>query len=239
MRIQPELGSVSIVLIGNFNPAIFQPAWLAKHDLISSQAAETAQIGIVHPELTSFGIEGSFTLQVERERFAIDRTIAPFIVISDMACKIFEELLPHTPIKKLGINRLIHFDAGSPEIRDRIGERLAPREPWGEWGTLVSSGEGRLHGGLRAITMIQNNVSDRPAGWIQAKLEPSLRIKGGRSGIFMEVNDHYEVSAAEDAGEIIAILAANFDRSIRNSENIIDQIMGLVHEHAVAQPEPH
>jgi hypothetical protein len=230
MRIEPELSQLSIVLVGSFNPTIFQPAWLARHGLVTEGAADSAEISVIHPDITAFSIEGLFTIQVERERLSIGRMIAPWVYASDLTVKIFGDLLPHTPLSKLGINLLVHFDAGSPSKREEIGKLLAPRGPWGEWGALVSSGEGTKHGGLQSLALVQKNVTDRPGGWVQAKIEPSLRIRGGQSGIFMELNDHYEVYDPEntDARAIVALLQDKFDSSIKNSEKIIDQIMSLV-----------
>jgi hypothetical protein len=230
MLIEPELTQLTVVLIGNFNPAIFHPAWLARHELISDGAAETASVGIVHPDISAFSIENLFSLQVERERFTISRLVAPWVLISDVVAKIFGDLLSHTPLSKLGINLLVHFDTGSQAKRNEIGERLAPPTPWGEWGKLVSSGDGRTRGGMQSLTMVQKNVSDRPAGWVQAKIEPSARIRGGLTGIFMEINDHYELAgpSPEDARALIGILQDKFDNSVKNSEKIVDQIMAMV-----------
>src|SRR5262249_9157646 len=154
-----------------------------------------------------------------QERFSITRAIAPWVLISDLVVKIFGELLPHTPVSRLGINLNVHFDAGSEAKRNEIGARLAPSAPWGDWGKLISSGQGKTRGGLRSLTMAQNNVPDRTAGWLQAKIEPSLRIRGGLTGIYMETNDHYEVvgAQAEDARAIVSILEDKFDTSIKNS----------------------
>ena len=129
----------------------------------------------------------------------------------------------------MGINRTVHFNVGQKE-RERIGLMLAPREPWGEWGKEVSSGEGAKHGGLQSLTLVQKNVSDRPAGWIQTKIEPSLRIGHGQTGIYMEVNDHYELTDPTQTSTpqaMMALLSKVFDDSIRRSERIIDQIMSL------------
>ena len=34
MRIEPEISGVAVVLLGDFNPAIFTPAWFAMHELL-------------------------------------------------------------------------------------------------------------------------------------------------------------------------------------------------------------
>jgi hypothetical protein len=45
---------VSIVLVGNFNPAIFQPAWLAAKGLIRESEASAAVVEVIHPELAQY-----------------------------------------------------------------------------------------------------------------------------------------------------------------------------------------
>ena len=80
------------------------------------------------------------------------------------------------------------------------------------------------------MTMIQKSPKDRQAGWIQAKIEPSTQIGRGLSGIYMEINDHYQLPDPEnpvDAEPMIRILRERFDSSLKNSETIIDQIMEL------------
>ena len=37
MRIEPEISGVSVVLLGDFNPAIFTPAWFALHGLLPEE----------------------------------------------------------------------------------------------------------------------------------------------------------------------------------------------------------
>ena len=230
MLIEPDLTQLALVLVGNFNPSIFQPSWFARHKIISDRAADAASVSVIHPDITIFSIETDFVLQVERERFSVSRAFAPWVRISDLVGAVFGDLLPHTPVSKLGINLVVHFDAGSQDKRNEIGARLAPPAPWGEWGKLVSSGEGTTRGGMQSLTMIQKNMSDRSAGWVQAKIEPSVRIRGGLTGIYMEVNDHYDLlgTDAQEARAMVTILRDKFDSSVKNSEKIVDQIMSMV-----------
>jgi hypothetical protein len=47
----PEIQGISIVLLVDFNPKIFQPAWFAAQNLIRQQEADEATIHIkVHPD---------------------------------------------------------------------------------------------------------------------------------------------------------------------------------------------
>ncbi len=232
MRIEPDLSGTAVVLLGSFNPKIFQPFWLASHGLIPAAAAESADISVVHPEITAFSIEDQFSLSVERGRLSMDRNVAPFIVIADLLGRIFGDLLPHTPITRIGINRMVHFRARDEEHRERIGQLVAPREPWGDWGRRTSSGSGDRHGGLLSLTLVERDLNDRPRGLFQVKIEPSNKIGlSTRTGIYMETNDHYEVVGEapddEKSREILAFLQERFDDSIRKSEAIIDHIMSL------------
>jgi hypothetical protein len=237
MRIEPEVSAVTIVLRGAFNPAIFQPFWLVRNEIVTEDQGNSAQINIIHPQASEFDVPGQFSLHIDPTTFTITRTEAPLILAADAAVKIFSELLPHTPIAQLGINRTVHFSVGSTEERNRIGRLLAPVDAWGAWGAELSSdgvpSQPDQAGGLKSLTMFQPRPADRQFGHIQATVEPSVLIGGGRSGIFMVVNDHFQTQdpgKPDRAEEMIDILADRFDESVRRSEAIIDHVMGLKNE---------
>ena len=41
MRIEPEIGGCTVVLLGHFNPQIFSPLWFAQNKIISERQAES------------------------------------------------------------------------------------------------------------------------------------------------------------------------------------------------------
>lgn len=125
MRIRPQLDHASIVLLGRFNPAIFQPAWFALHKMIGPKEAEAADQPLIHAEVSQFKVE-QFELQILSDRFAITSLDAHPEHIRDLVISCFGHCLPHTPVRAMGINRSVHFDTGDFEIRDRVGNRLAP-----------------------------------------------------------------------------------------------------------------
>jgi len=56
------LASVSIVAIGSFNPAIFQPLWFSTNGLIRPEEAASATINLITNDVTAFRTEpGLFT----------------------------------------------------------------------------------------------------------------------------------------------------------------------------------
>jgi hypothetical protein len=186
-------------------------------------------VEVVHREIAAFKVGDWLRVRVEPIRFIAESSEPPFVKLSDLVVRTFGEVLTHTPISKMGINRRVHFNVGEEAIRNRIGQVLAPQEAWGEWAKCIASTKAGKHGGMVSLTMSQEDLDDREIGYIRAKVEPSALIKGG-TGIFVEVNDHYEISdqASQDGAiRITGLLAKQFDASIRRSEWIIDQIMAL------------
>ena len=76
MRIEPEIGGCSVVLLGHFNPRIFIPLWFAQNKIVSETEANQAEINVVHPQITSARI-GKVQILVELGRFAAESSDRP------------------------------------------------------------------------------------------------------------------------------------------------------------------
>lgn len=227
MRTPPEISGVSVVLVGNFNPAIFTPAWFAQHELLPQEVAENAELQIAHPEVTEFSTEW-LRLQTTTDRFSASTLRVPYVRVRDLVLRVFNEHLYHTPIRALGINRDVHFEVASPDARDRIGRLLAPVEPWEPLRDKLELDNET--GGMLSLTMSQSHPEDRPTGGkVDITVEPSNRIAGGRSGIYVRVNDHFEIdgNASDNRSQLMEFLDKRFDCSIKFSEDIVDHIMSL------------
>lgn len=234
MRIKPTSDRVTIVLLGQFVPALFQPAWFALHKMLGSKEAESANVEVIHPEITKFKVD-QFELTVVPERFAVTSSDDHPIHIKDLVISCFATVLPQTPIKSMGINRDVHFDTGDFEVRDRVGSRLAPKEPWGAWGKQILDAPREplaARGGMVSLVMQQGERPDGLKGRISAKVQPSGVIKD--TGIFVAVNDHFDVQPEnddkEDASRAVAILEKHWDTSLERAAWIIDQLMALAEE---------
>jgi hypothetical protein len=77
MSQNPSIQNLNIVIVGQFNPAIFHPAWFAAQELIHPQEAETAEIQFVHPEAAIFQIDWC-SFSVTRERFQAGTSQEPY-----------------------------------------------------------------------------------------------------------------------------------------------------------------
>ena len=228
MRSAPEISGVSIVLLGNFNPAIFTPAWFALHGLLPEAVADNADLAVAHQHVTSFRADW-LRLEVTLERFLVETEQAPHIRVYDLAVRVFKEHLHHTPLTAFGINHNVHFQVASQATRDELGRTLAPVEPWGDWGhRLGFDGE---HGGMTSLRMSQLSPEDRPKGGrINIQVEPSNRIGSGRTGIYVGVNDHFAVDSTgpSTAGRLMDLFESEYDVSLSRSNQIIDHVMSLV-----------
>lgn len=205
----------SIVLLGTFNPVIFQPAWLNSQGLIRKEEAEAANIGIIHRDVADFRLDWTSILVV-RERFQIlPLKDGHDEEIRDLVIGIFR-LLAHTPIYAMGINKTAHLPMESIEAWHTLGHRLAPKDIWNE--ILEKPGMQSL--------IIQGVRTDSLRGYINVKVEPSTIVQ---PGIVTEVNDHYEVqdrNKTTGSDEIVGILDRSWLKSYERSETILTKLEG-------------
>jgi hypothetical protein len=210
-----NLEGISIVLVGDFNPKIFQPVWFAAQEppLIPKMEAEEAKLEIIHPDVVVFEVDW-FQLQVTRDRFHISTVQeSRYEFLRDLVLGTFQ-LLQHTPVRAMGINKDAHRGVQSMEMWHGFGDRIAPK---GVWDGIVEKP------GLLTIT-IQGARTDGHQGYVNVKVEPSRQI---HPGIYFNINDHYSVKEPEKAlgcNEIMDILRTRFQESMNRSDKIVSDI---------------
>lgn len=211
-----ELSGINIVILGSFNPKIFQPAWFAANELIRKLEAEEADTEIIHNDISIFRIGDWLRLEVTRDRFnASTEQEAYFEVLVDFVLGTFS-LLSHTPAGILGINTAMHYRVKNEKLWHEIGDKLAPKEPWK---LLMRAPR------LTRVEMQDVRV-DGPKGYLRVRVEPSTRIT---PGIFINTNDHYEVDDPKNAtgcSELMEILNTNWKSSIYGVGDIAGTIIG-------------
>ena len=134
MRIEPEIAGVSVVLIGNFNPSIFTPAWFEWHKLLPQKTVDVANLGIVHPQISNFNADW-LNIQVVTERFQINTTQAPYVRLQDLAVRIFSRVpAPIRPLVLWESTEKYTFRYGP--LASEIGSAGCwhPTGPWGGLG---------------------------------------------------------------------------------------------------------
>lgn len=176
--------SVTVVVKGHFNPAIFSPAWMLREELIGPGDYDDAELQIISPDLSIFQV-GPIALQVARDSLQVATTEpADFERARDVTVGIVKAL-HHTPIGVLGINRAIHFEVSSIEEWHNVGNALTPKDVWRD--VLTNPG-------MRSLTLWDVREDER-AGYVQLQIEPSVSV---HPGIFAVQNDHYELSSKQE-----------------------------------------
>jgi len=211
----PFMQCHSIVLVGNFNPLIFHPAWFKAHKLIMEKEADEAEIEIIHRDIVIFSLEW-LKLQVTSDRFLVRTTQEPyFSFLYDLVLSAFK-LLIHTPVRMMGINKEMHFSMDTEEKWHNAGHVLAPKELWKD---ILNNP------GMRKLTMQESKQRDGLQGIVTVSVEPSPVIK---PGIFFSVNDHFQVKNKKDAigcEEILEILDKQWKVSVERSDGMIYKLM--------------
>lgn len=226
MRIEPEVSGVAIVIVGDFSPSIFTPAWFELQELLPPGASEDITNVVASPGRTEWATDW-LTLRVDNRRFTAESLQAPHVRVLDVVCTVFQHF-GQIPVRACGINLQAHFKFRSLQERDRVGRLLAPVDPWGSWAEEL--GPTGREGGMTSLTMTQTRVGGRTEGdRIGVTVEPSTRVgvESG-SGVFVRVNDHYMASDENrQAVALIDTLRENFEESLSRAEALVDHIMSL------------
>lgn len=215
---KPENKVVTVVLLGNFNPVMFQPHWFGLNQIISQSEVDaivgnTASPFIVAPNITIFNTS-QLQVQVQENKFSVVGLKESFTIVKDVVKKTFERL-GSMPIIAMGINASSHFRMPDLKTYQKFGDMLTPKE--GIWEDLLGdniSGDERT-GGLSGLQM--TNYKKDKEGMFNVIVERSVRFN---PGIFISCNDHYQFDVNTDAETAMLKLEENFDSSLEKSFNI-------------------
>jgi hypothetical protein len=207
-----EVSGSAIVLLGAFNPAIFQPQWFAKQGLLPQTEVDKANIGIIHPQVCQFDTE-RFALQITDDRFtAATKPSAVDAPLRDLVAGAFY-ILEHTPIQAMGLNKQMHYAMHTEEAWHRIGDKLVPKAPWN--GVF----EGRP--GMRNLQILYAGPeAGKPS--ITVVVQPSVLVT---HGVYFEVNSHFANSDAESTQALMSILNEKWEEAQTNAERIAGHIL--------------
>lgn len=227
MAYTAEIFTSSIVVVGDFNPAIFSPDWLEKNGLIGRDDAEAAregtQIFVTH-QVTGFETSW-FALQVLENQFILTSKSVLTPALKDLGIGVFQ-LVPHTPVQAMGLNFMGHFKLASEDEYHRVGDALAPKPIWNE---LFADDEHST--GLGNLTIrVQHGVRGGKLKSGDEKLisiQPSGKLK---NGVYLSYNDHHVLRGAEErdlrpAERVAAIIEESWDTAWKDSIRVFDGVI--------------
>lgn len=238
---KPDQNSISVVLVGTFEPVRFlleelqRVEALGKSDIASAKYLSLLANQIVEIKLGNWG-----KLSVTDEILSVEVSEAPFIRAADLVLKCVRELAPNSIVRKLGINVKSWYAYQDPKVRDAFGTRISEPSHWGNWGKQIAENlslpaTDPKHGGLVSATLRQGMPDDRESGHIDVRIDSAAvnAPVGVVFGVQILVNDHYEPSAATASSEtervhtvkLLEALEKRFDESIRRSMDISDDVI--------------
>jgi len=176
-ELEPDRQTMSIVVLGDFNPSIFQPQWFAVNDLMPREEADAADVNYIGKEFASFTI-GSIYVQVDDSRLglnAVESSRSP--LLRDLAVGTLSTL-DHTPLRAIGLNLDSQFTMDSEEAWNGVGDMLVPKEKWLRF---------LDHPGMRQV-VVEGLRSDCSADRNHIRVQPtSVR------GVMVSINQHYQL----------------------------------------------
>lgn len=206
---------VSIVLVGKFNPSIFQPRWFSSMGLLRADEAEGAEAServITHPDVAEFSADWLNVLCM-RERLQVQtRHQGRYQELRDLVIGVLK-LLEHTPTHAVGLNRDMHWTFETPEESERLLELLAPTN---RWTAIVNKPE------LQRVTMTGVPLALRAAReeW---RVEPSVKVA---AGVYVHVNTHYDMSDLRPEMGLLDILDKEWDPWLEESREKTSDMLG-------------
>lgn len=167
----------SIVVLGDFNPIIFQPLWLSSNDMLPKKDVDEVENPIISREVTAYDVAG-FHLQVDQQRIVIStRDDSRIPIIRDIVLGSLT-LLEHTPLRAIGFNFELHATMVSEAAWHSLGHFLAPKKAWSD---LIESP------GMQSISMLgkrKNCSADSLSITVKPSRPPS---------VVASINQHYNL----------------------------------------------
>lgn len=213
---RPEVSDdgIGVVLVGDFNPKIYQPAWFASQNLLRASEAESANIELIHPDFTSFSTD-VLVMQVTRNRFLLTTKSSAYRShLKDLVLGTFR-LLAHTPLTQMGINTWVRVRFRNDQDWHRFGHFLLPKSPW----------EGLLAKPGTSFVSVRGARLDELAGWVEVTAEP---VRGSTNEVVVRVNDHCERSSNSPSGSadfFLDIIERDYDKIISRSRELMDGVL--------------
>lgn len=209
-----QISIFSIVLIGDLNPIIFQPAWLAAKGLIRENEAESCKVELIHKELVRYKLDWA-QLEITSNRFSITTAQEPYYeTVRDLVIGIFKKFLKETPLTAMGLNHGLHYQLNEKQYFE-FGNKFAPLNNWSDYLTNPKL--------LQLEILDQKRLDHRP-GYYRIKVAPSDEIPS--NGIVININDHYSLAEGQAGrnGEVITILEETWEYTFDLAEKITENL---------------
>lgn len=210
-----QVETFSIVLIGKFNPAIFQPFWFSSKGLLGENETKNANINIIHPEIARYSIDNWLDIEVTKNRCEFKSKMQPyFSSLIDLVVSTFK-LLCETPIDAFGINNIFEVSLSSEKEYYDFGKKLTPLELWKD-----SLTDPRL----LTLEILEQKIKDYENASRRVRISPCDPSKNITYGVMINVNNHF-VLTDQKSSSAVSILENKADTIREYSQTIADTML--------------
>jgi hypothetical protein len=210
----------SVVVLGSFNPRIFEPLWLSSQNLVAEEEAMAAERELIDKEFARIVLPWA-TLVVLGERLQVESSgeIVSPSQVCDLVIGVLR-LLPHTPVTVISIQHAAHVELTSEEQWHAVGHTLAPKEVW----KGILDRPGMLDFAMYGVR------PDELEGAIKVRIQPSQIV---HPGLFINVNDEFLMDEQEKNFEPARCAADLLERLWPDAEKRVDTIRTSLFERLI------
>lgn len=212
-----QVEGLSIVILGDFNPAILHPQWLAGKNLIRENEANSASIGVVHNEISSFDLDWC-TIEFTKTKAVIKTQKKPYFdLIKDLLIGIFA-YLPETPIRSFGLNYTFDISLKTAKLNYDFGNFITPLNFWGEF-----LNDPRLF----QIELLEDNLASDGKSYRRVRISSASK-ESLPFGIEILVNNHFELENKKGAQKFNKVLKEKFFETGNESKTIATSVFNRI-----------
>jgi len=209
-----KIKSLTLVAIGEFNPVMYQPYWLALKKFIRDTDAADAKIQVIHNEVVKYALEIG-EIEITKNRFSLTTSnISHFEPLRDLLISIFTAI--EAPVTALGINHIFHCAIEDKDLYYKFGDTLSPLN---NWKTKLTDPR------LLQLEILENTRNDKYSGLYRIKIQPSQSIPTSQYGVSIDINDHYNLKKDDS---ICDFLWKNWGNSLKLAEDITESLFEKV-----------
>jgi hypothetical protein len=212
----PAILGASVVAVGSFNPAIFSPAWFSLQELIPKAEADDALVEAILPGAAKFRLDWLEVTVLPNRLILSTNQPQSVRILRDLVVGTFQ-LLNHTPISAVGLNRDAHFHLESEGRWRAIESALISKHLLDEALSEPQTQSVRFSG----------SRTDDFAGQFLLTIEHSVLIQ---PGIYIGTNDHFDFdqeSRQSGADQLVALLESEWDNSVNRSDRVWETVLAI------------
>lgn len=208
----------TIVVLGNMNPSVHHPLWylqvgLFQEDEVLKTLHEKEVICI--PPLTKFSIN-NISMQCTQENWQIgtsDKSNLPYL--ESITAKVFDDLLKHTPVDRMGFNFNYRRDTASKDVAGFLANRLAE----------VARGLG-MPEPTAAELILRRRIGEGTAG---AHVATTVLKPGSQPSSLLMTNNHeFVFKGGGGFFDLGGLISSHFHASHAESEANLARILGVL-----------